>query len=170
MATVRKCSFGYQTNSIHKSKTLGRSLSSMLIGTSEEETKATYGNAEFKNDVNQFVGLGPNDTTEIELKILTPNGLILILNVSRRATLKQIKDDVFELAEKQPLYGALHDKSNYMFSCVNYETAVQELLDDSAQLSEIRPFFQTMRLIKKQDDKKEKQLNAQISILIGKGN
>lgn len=76
---------------------------------------------------------------------------------------------MFELAEKQPLYGALHDKSNYLFSCVN-ETAVQELLDDDSTLSDIRPFFQTMRLIKKQDDKKEKQLNAQISILIGKGN
>lgn len=79
------------------------------------------------------------------------------------------QQEVFEVAEKQPLYGALHDKSNYLFSCVNFETAVQELLDDDSKLSDVRPFFQTLRLIKKQDDKKDKQLNAQISILIGKG-
>ena len=67
------------------------------------------------------------------------------------------------------MFGALHDKSNYLFSCINFETAVQELLNDEFKLCEVRPFYQTMRLIKKQDDEKEKQLNAQISILIGKG-
>lgn len=169
MSTISKCSYGYLTSPIQKYKNLGRSLASMLVVTNEESKAAIY-NEELKSDTNQFVGLNPYDKAEIELKILTPNGLLLILSVNRRATLKQIKEDVFELAEKQPLYGALHDKSNYLFSCVNYATAVQELLDDSAMLSDIRPFFQTMRLIKKQDDKKEKQLNAQISILIGKGN
>lgn len=90
MSTVRKCSFGYLNNSIQKSKTLGRSLASMLIVTNEE-LKGIY-NAELRNDVSQFSGLSPYDRAEIELKILTPNGLLLVLNVNRRATLKQIKE------------------------------------------------------------------------------
>lgn len=63
----------------------------------------------------------------------------------------------------------MHDKSHYFFSCINFETGAQELLEDDSKLHEVKPFYQTMRLIKKQDDKEEKQLNAQIGILIGKG-
>ena len=92
MSTVRKCSFGYLNSSIQKSKTLGRSLASMLIVTSEESPKAALHGAEPKSDVNRLSGISPYDRAEIELNVLTPNGLLLVLNVNRTATLKQIKE------------------------------------------------------------------------------
>lgn len=91
MSTISKCSFGYLTSPIQKYKNLGRSLASMLIVTNED-AKAALNNDELKSDVNQFSGLNPYDKAEVELKILTPNGLLLILSVNRRATLKQIKE------------------------------------------------------------------------------
>ena len=57
----------------------------------------------------------------------------------------------------------------YMFSCVNILTAEQEIFDEDKKVCEIKPFFQLLRLIEKQDDRSEKQLNAQIGFLIGKG-
>lgn len=166
--TTRKCSLNHLNGSFQRSKILGRSLTSVMLNNSEETCSiddSDSGNA----SKDQMVDLNPYESQEIKINILTPNGLILILNVNRKMTLKLIKEEVFEIAQKLPLHGALHDKSTYLFSCVNYETAVQELLDDQSRLCDIKPFFQTMRLIKKEIDKEEKKLDAQIGILIGKG-
>lgn len=78
--------------------------------------------------------------------------------------------ELFDTAQKQPLFGVLQDKMAYLFSCVNILTAEQEIFEDDKKICEIRPFFQLLRLIEKQDDRTEKQLNAQIGFLIGKGN
>lgn len=88
----RKCSFGYLDNSMQKSKNLGRSLASILM-TDDLKDSSLYDTFEIKNNFeNQIFGLSSYDKTEIEIKILTPNGLILILKVNRGSTLKQIKE------------------------------------------------------------------------------
>ena len=91
---MRKCSFGNYLNSnfIQKNQNLGRSLASVLLVT-DEETKSLYDATEIKNSfTSQICGVNPYDKAEIEIKILTPNGLILVLNVNRGSTLKQIKE------------------------------------------------------------------------------
>lgn len=77
--------------------------------------------------------------------------------------------DVFEMAQDLPLFGALHDLHVYAFTCVNLTTSEQEELDEDRRLSDVKPFLQILRLVEREGDMASKQLNAQIGLLIGKG-
>lgn len=76
---------------------------------------------------------------------------------------------MFDLAQTLPLFGALRDKQAYVFSCVNFTTAEPEELDECRKIADVKPFLKILSLVEKRDDMVSKQLNAQIGLLIGKG-
>ncbi|KAG1679555.1 Phosphatidylinositol 4,5-bisphosphate 3-kinase catalytic subunit delta isoform [Nymphon striatum] len=111
--------------------------------------------------------IGDKDTINIDF--LMPNGLLIPLQVTRDATLLEIKDELWEEARKYPLYGTLHDSQHYVFLCVNQTTAEQEeLVDEMRHVCDVRPFLAVLKVVEKKNDKAEKLLNAQIGLLIGK--
>lgn len=63
----------------------------------------------------------------------------------------------------------LTDASLYVFSVVNSMAEREEIHDESRKLSDVKPFAAVLKLIEKQGDINEKNLNAQISHLIGRG-
>ncbi|XP_023229587.1 phosphatidylinositol 4,5-bisphosphate 3-kinase catalytic subunit delta isoform-like isoform X2 [Centruroides sculpturatus] len=110
------------------------------------------------------------DQNQVKIDVFLPNSLLIQLEVNRDATLLEIKEDVWEEAQKHPLYGMLHDKQKYVFICVTPTTAEQEeLVDEQRMLCDIRPFQAILKLVERKGDKAEKLLNAQIGSLIGKG-
>ena len=111
------------------------------------------------------------DTLSVPVSVLMPNGLIVTTGVEKETTLKELKEDVFESATREPLHGLLRqDRSTYIFVCINDVTAEpEELTDENRKVFEIKPFYAIFRLIEKSGGEAEKALNAQIGILIGKG-
>jgi phosphatidylinositol-4,5-bisphosphate 3-kinase len=112
-----------------------------------------------------------SDTISVPVSVLMPNGLILSAEVERDTSLRELKEDLFESATREPLHGLLRqDRSAYIFVCVNEITAEpEELTDESRKLFDIKPFYAILRLIEKRGGEAEKSLNAQIGVLIGKG-
>ena len=74
-----------------------------------------------------------------------------------------------EESQKHPLFGALRDKQNYVFTYVNTGTSKrQELDDEDVRLCDVCPFLALLRLIERKGDKAAIELDAQIGLLIGK--
>ncbi|XP_046678812.1 phosphatidylinositol 4,5-bisphosphate 3-kinase catalytic subunit delta isoform [Homalodisca vitripennis] len=106
---------------------------------------------------------------QVWLSCLMPNGVCIPLEVSRNATLHEIKEDLWEEASKFPLHGTLHDSASYVFCCINSMSETEELLDENKRLCDVKPFVNILRVIERLGDKAEKTLNVHISHLIGKG-
>lgn len=64
----------------------------------------------------------------------------------------------------------LRDASTYIFSCVSAMAETQDLRDESRRLCDVKPFCAVLKLIDwKEDEDNEKEINFQISSLLGKG-
>lgn len=72
-------------------------------------------------------------------------------------------------AQSEPLYGALGDPDAYVFTCINITAEREDLEDEQRRLGEVRPFLPILRLVAREGDRVEKLINAQISLLLGKG-
>lgn len=84
--------------------------------------------------------------------------------------LYSIEQIIFEEeCQNQPLFGALRDRQNYVFTYVNMMTAeLQELDDEEVRLCDVSPFLALLKLVERKGDKAAIQLDAQIGLLIGK--
>lgn len=56
-----------------------------------------------------------------------------------------------------------------MFSCINSNSEVEELRDETRRLCDIRPFCAILRVIEREGIKSDRNLDSQIGLLIGKG-
>lgn len=72
-------------------------------------------------------------------------------------------------ARAEPLFGALGDPDAYVFTCINITAEREDLEDEQRRLCDVRPFLPILRLVAREGDRVEKLINAQISLLIGKG-
>ncbi|CAG2166030.1 unnamed protein product, partial [Oppiella nova] len=106
----------------------------------------------------------------IDVDVLMPNGTLITVNVMKEITFSEIKEILFEEeCQKEPLFGALHDKQTYVFTYVNMSTSGQQELDDEdVRLCDVCPFLAILRLVERKGDKAALQLDAQIGLLIGK--
>lgn len=107
-----------------------------------------------------------DETTEV--RFLMPNGVLIIQNYSVNATLQELKADVWEEAERYPLYCHLGDKSMYYFSAISgTSNNCCELNDESKRLFEVQPLFCMFRFVEKQVSVNNKLINN-ITTLLGK--
>ncbi|XP_014289821.1 phosphatidylinositol 4,5-bisphosphate 3-kinase catalytic subunit delta isoform [Halyomorpha halys] len=104
----------------------------------------------------------------VSISFFMPNGILIPFEVSKNATLQEIKEDLWEEAAKFPLHWTLHDASAYVFSCINSMAETEELVDEGKRLCDIKPFVGVLKVVERRGDKAEKQLNVQISHLIGR--
>ncbi|XP_058443761.1 phosphatidylinositol 4,5-bisphosphate 3-kinase catalytic subunit beta isoform [Malaya genurostris] len=91
----------------------------------------------------------PDEVTEVTFFL--PNGVLIILKYSIYATLQDLKTDVWEEAERYPLYCHLGDKSMYFFSTMSSaNNNSYELSDESKRLIDVAPVFCMFRFVEKQ--------------------
>lgn len=108
-------------------------------------------------------------TEVVDLTCLMPNGITIPLEVTRIATLAEIKEDLWDESSKYPLHGLLKDSQSYIFSCINSNAESEELRDETRHLCDVKPFCSTLKLIEKDNIKVDRNLDSQIGLLIGKG-
>ncbi|XP_030842482.1 phosphatidylinositol 4,5-bisphosphate 3-kinase catalytic subunit beta isoform [Strongylocentrotus purpuratus] len=104
----------------------------------------------------------------VELMCLLPNGIYIPLQCSREATLTNIKRELWTKAKSEPLFNLLLDLNFYIFQCINYSAEQEELLDEKRRLCDIKPFWSTLRVVRKAGDVEDRVLNSQIGLCIGK--
>ncbi|GBM84716.1 Phosphatidylinositol 4,5-bisphosphate 3-kinase catalytic subunit delta isoform [Araneus ventricosus] len=108
--------------------------------------------------------------TDVTLDVLLPNGCFMNVTVPRDATLHEIKEEVWELAQRVPLFGLLRDSDSYVFQCINLSTAEREdLTEEDRRLCEVRPFQGVIRLVERKGDEEEKALHSRLNFVIGIG-
>ncbi|ELU18517.1 hypothetical protein CAPTEDRAFT_18019 [Capitella teleta] len=110
-----------------------------------------------------------DDECPLLLDCLLPTGIIIPLATSKHARIDEIKEMIWKEAPKYPLYSLLKDKNTYVLMCIDEMASKVELEDESQRLSEVRPFHPMVKVIEKKGNRAEKVINAQISILLGKG-
>ncbi|CAH3890997.1 unnamed protein product [Pieris brassicae] len=106
----------------------------------------------------------------VDLTCLMPNSIYLPVSVSWDATLQDVKEEIWDLAGKMPLFGMLREMSGYVFQFINSLAVPEEVDDENKRVRDIRPVFGVLMIIERSIDKPgETLLNTQISRLIGKG-
>ncbi|XP_063708405.1 phosphatidylinositol 4,5-bisphosphate 3-kinase catalytic subunit beta isoform [Culicoides brevitarsis] len=108
----------------------------------------------------------PSENEQVELTIFMPNGILIVLNVPKTITLAELKEDVWEAAERMPLFGHLKDKSYYVLGMVTKYSS-DEMHDETKRICDIQPYFCIFRVLSKQNATNNK-LNKSINCLIGK--
>ncbi|KAL2103533.1 hypothetical protein ACEWY4_000401 [Coilia grayii] len=106
---------------------------------------------------------------QVTMDFLLPTGIYLSLDVSRNDTIATIKKVLWRNARSEPLYSALGDPDAYVFTCINVTAEREDLEDEQRRLCDVRPFLPILRLVAREGDRVEKLINAQISLLLGKG-
>lgn len=117
---------------------------------------------------NQDGGKNNSKDETTEVTFFMPNGVLIIQTYSVIATLQELKADVWEEAERYPLYCHLGDKSMYYFSVMSATSnGFCELNDESKRLFEVQPLFCMFRFVEKQVSVNNKLINN-ITTLLGK--
>ena len=104
----------------------------------------------------------------VNVDCFLPTGVVIQLQVRIEAPLAEIKNRLWKEASNYPLFNLLKDAENYVFVCVNQKGKHEELLDESRQLIDVRPFRPLLKLIRRKGDNEEKLFNSHIGYLIGK--
>ncbi|CAG4907828.1 unnamed protein product [Colias eurytheme] len=106
----------------------------------------------------------------VELTCLMPNSIYLPVTVSWDATLQDVKEELWDMAGKMPLFGMLHEMNGYVFQFINSLSVPEEVNDENKRVRDIRPVFGVLMIIERSIERPgEHLLNTQISHLIGKG-
>ncbi|KAI8435273.1 hypothetical protein MSG28_003612 [Choristoneura fumiferana] len=107
----------------------------------------------------------------VELTCLLPNSVYIPLRPTWNATLRHVKEELWDKAEGYPLYGMLHEMSGYVFQFVNSLAVLEEVSvdDENKRLRDIKPVFGVLKIVERSMRPGEQFLNMQISHLIGKG-
>ena len=104
----------------------------------------------------------------VNVDCFLPTGVVIQLQVPTDAPLGEIKNRLWREASSYPLFNLLKDAAAYVFVCVNQKGKQEELLDESRQLIDVRPFRPLLKLIHKKGDNEEKLFNSHVGNLIGK--
>ena len=104
----------------------------------------------------------------VNVDCFLPTGVVIQLQVRIDAPIGEIKHRLWREASNYPLFKFLKDSATYVCVCVNQKGKQEELLDESRQLIDVRPFRPLLKLIHRKGDNEEKLFNSHIGNLIGK--
>lgn len=77
--------------------------------------------------------------------------------------------EIWEEAERYPLFGHLRDKSMYIIKAIKYPSAnVDEITDETQRLCDVQPYFGLFRIAERQEVSEDSKLTENITSLIGK--
>ncbi|OCT80750.1 hypothetical protein XELAEV_18027564mg [Xenopus laevis] len=103
----------------------------------------------------------------ILVECLLPNGMVVVLECLREATLVNIKHELFKEARKYPLYHLLQDESSYIFVSVTQDAEREEFFDETRRLCDLRLFQPFLKVVEPVGNREEKILNREIGFAIG---
>lgn len=103
----------------------------------------------------------------LELSCLMPTGVMVFLQACQTATLQEVKEDLWEEAERYPLFGLLRDKSMYVLSAITDVAKATALLDETKRLCDVQPTFCILKIEEKKVSTNQ-TLVSNINGLIGK--
>lgn len=107
----------------------------------------------------------------VDLTCLMPNGILIPLTTTQAATIEEIKEELWENASRYPLYGFLHDKSQYVVSVIvklgTQKAKTEEISDESVSLSDVQPYFNLLKIAERTHST-DNPLEKDITHLIGK--
>lgn len=106
----------------------------------------------------------------VDVTCLMPNGIIIPLKTSQHATIEEIKEELWEYAPRYPLYGSLHNKSQYVVSVISSfgpKTKTEEITDENTRLIDVQPYFCVLKIAEKTKSV-DNPLEKDITHLIGK--
>lgn len=120
-------------------------------------------------DPSRLFELEPGNT--VTLNCLMPNGILIPLTVYKDASLRTIKERLWDEARKYPLANILQSRESCVFVCIT-DCAEQEELDDETRcVGDVKPFSAVLKVKWKEQQGRtnEHVLDSRISHLIGKG-
>ncbi|XP_063531233.1 phosphatidylinositol 4,5-bisphosphate 3-kinase catalytic subunit delta isoform [Cydia strobilella] len=105
----------------------------------------------------------------VDLTCLLPNSVYIPITPNWDATLHDVKEELWMKAARYPLFGMLHEMSDYVFQFINSLAVLEEVNDENKRLRDIKPTFGVLKIVERSMRPGEQFLNMQISHLIGKG-
>lgn len=77
--------------------------------------------------------------------------------------------EIWEEAERYPLFGHLRDKSMYIISTIKSPSAlVEEITDETQRICDVQPYFALFKIRERKELSEDSKLNENITSLIGK--
>ncbi|CAH8832569.1 unnamed protein product [Trichobilharzia szidati] len=99
--------------------------------------------------------------SDITIKFLLPNGIIVSLTLNSELTLEEVKTQLWISAAKLPLFDILQSKSDYIFVGINRETGdKEEFYDQSRRLHELPLLLPYLRVIEAARDSALLEINT----------
>uniref|UniRef100_A0A0K0EVM8 Phosphatidylinositol 3-kinase age-1 (inferred by orthology to a C. elegans protein) n=1 Tax=Strongyloides venezuelensis TaxID=75913 RepID=A0A0K0EVM8_STRVS len=161
-----------------KNKTLYENVKEMLEMLNSDYTMPQYvnliGKYALKNTVwKNFVKYSKvkefslTDREYVEFDILLPNGFLITVNISTRATLEQLKKEAFYQANKHVFNKNLLPIQNYLFAMIASNGCKENIYDESCQLYVYKLKSPILVLHQPSENVVEKKLEQDIGVAIG---
>lgn len=106
---------------------------------------------------------------QLDMDFLLPSGVLVPMRIDFYASLDLIKQSLWKKGQEYPLHNKLKSEDSYCFMFVNKLGEKEEILDESQNLNDVRPFWPVLKLVEKKGDKNSKTLERSVNNLIGKG-
>ncbi|CEF71603.1 Phosphatidylinositol 4,5-bisphosphate 3-kinase catalytic subunit alpha [Strongyloides ratti] len=107
------------------------------------------------------------DREYVEFDILLPDGFLITINISARATLEQLKKEVFYQANKFIFNKNLLPIQNYLFAMIAANGSKENIYDESCQLFVYKLKSPLLVLHQPSENVVEKKLEQDIGVAIG---
>ncbi|CAG9803397.1 unnamed protein product [Chironomus riparius] len=106
----------------------------------------------------------------IQVHCFMPNGNYILFHCPTTLTLFEMKEELWEEAEKYPLFGHLRNKAMYVIKAIKSPSALlEEIIDESQRICDVQPYFALFRISERLENESEDiNLNKNINSLIGK--
>lgn len=96
-----------------------------------------------------------------------PTGIIIPLICARDATLESIKEDLWDSAQRYPLFRLLGDPASYIFVSITRDAEREEFYDESRRLCDLHLFQPILKVVEPKGNTEEKRLNSEIKLAVG---
>jgi phosphatidylinositol-4,5-bisphosphate 3-kinase len=103
-----------------------------------------------------------------EVDLLLPTGMMVTLSATPSTTLRQLKDRLYQEAKQHPLFSLLKDQGFYNFLGITRDGEKEEFVNEEMCLEDLNLYAPVLKLVEREGNQEEKQLNSEISNLIGR--